>query len=308
MPKYVCIGIDIENTGKSLSKHAIVQIGARVMLVEEGKWERADTFNVLINVPSDRGWEERCVTEFWNSQQSLKDLKSKIDAKEGKAPEEAMRLFKEFLLQMFEKHAQSDINRIRLVTDTVSFDACWLNLYLDKYIDSDPLHLIFGGFRDLIESGSFMQGVSGITHDEEMKLVEEDTQKRKAVGKEGRGYFSMEKSLWKKRKIQTKSEAEHNHDAVSDATNIVENYLIAMYSANEQRYWMAGVWPNCGDTEDMKPTALYETEEAAIEYIRGELSCHRDMPLEEVPKEWEALREFMNKEDCGYILEWLYLN
>ena len=224
------MGLDIENTGWDLTKHAIVQIGLSVWNVVNGKRKKIDSFSVLINVPADREWEERCVTEFWNKSPELVEMKRKIDNKEGKEPETAMQEMVDFSMKCFKDYAYSNINNIRFIVDTVSFDACWVNLYLAQYIGSKPLHLLFGGFRDLIETGSYMQGRSGITHDDELELIKIDEEKRKDSGKEGRGHFSCEESCFKKRKITETALAEHNHDAESDAANIVETYLIVMYS------------------------------------------------------------------------------
>jgi hypothetical protein len=219
---YINIALDLEGTGWSMKRHGIVQLGAVVMESETRKV--LETFEVDINLPEDRGWEDRCVNEFWNSKEPLRNLKKKIDNDEGEAPKVAMKKFCTFMQRAFETYAYGDINRVRILTDTVSYDPGWINLYLAEYADSKPLHLIFEGkFRDVIELGSYEQGRSGITHTEE--LLQVDDQKRK----EGRGYFSQEKSCLKKLKITDTPKVEADHHAVNDAINMAEMFNIVMY-------------------------------------------------------------------------------
>ena len=121
---YINIFLDIEGTGWSMKDHAMVQIGA-VVTESTGSMDPSylDVFQVLINIPPERSWCDRCVNEFWTSSPELKATKLKIDNKEGLEPTVAMQHFANFMQSTFQKYANSDINRIRIITDTVSYDA-----------------------------------------------------------------------------------------------------------------------------------------------------------------------------------------
>jgi hypothetical protein len=225
---YILVAVDIENSGWSMKDHAMTQIGAVAM---ESKTRKIlDKFVVVVNVPKDRGWEKRCITEFYMSSPGLIELKRQVDNNEGKDPPEAMKMFVAFALNVYKKYAYSDINRIRFCTDTTSFDCGWINLYLAIYINSRPLHLLFDQqFKDVLELGSYQLGKSNVTHEEELEYVERDRKAKVKAGKEGRGYFSAEKVCLSVLGIKERPKAEHNHDALSDSTNIAEMLNIIMY-------------------------------------------------------------------------------
>ena len=214
---YIIVAFDIENTGPSLKNHAIVQIGLKVFEATKAR-KSLDEFQILINVPENRGWDTQCEQEFWNSTLGLILMKQQIQSKQGYEPKEAMTHFQNYLFHVFKKYSNNDIRRIRLVSDTVSFDTCWINYYLDYYLDALPLHLVFGKFKDVLETGSYVQGRSGINHEEELVIA---ATKR----------FSQEQSCIERRNILDKPLIEHSHNALEDASNIGEMYLIIMYSS-----------------------------------------------------------------------------
>lgn len=212
----VWCSIDIERTGNSLKTNGMIQIGATIM---ESKTRRElASFKVQLNIPEGKGWEERCVTEFWDKHLELQPFKQSVDNKEGVEPEIAMTQFKGFVEEGFRKYARGDLKRWTFVTDIYN-DASWIDLYLAEYLnDHPPLHSFFGKFKDLIQTDSYAYGRSGIKYEEAIEIAEKE------------GWFSREKSCIKRRKITEKPSASHTHDALDDARYIAQMHDIIMYS------------------------------------------------------------------------------
>lgn len=118
----VYMGLDVETTGQSLSHNAMIALGAVVM---DTNSTTLHTFKVCLGVPSDKGWEPRCLAEFWSQHADLKASieRDAIDAKR------AMVGFACWLNLMDLLYG----DRLVLLTDNPAFDVAWINLYLSQY-------------------------------------------------------------------------------------------------------------------------------------------------------------------------------
>lgn len=128
----VYMGIDVETTSQYLSNGAMIALGAVVM---DAGGKTLHTFKVCLAVPPYKGWEPRCLAEFWLHHETLKAAieRDAIDA------EKAMRGFARWLNLMDLVYG----DRLVLLTDNPAFDVAWINLYLHQYTNRPSLYYGF---------------------------------------------------------------------------------------------------------------------------------------------------------------------
>jgi hypothetical protein len=237
------IGIvfDIETTGSRLTKNAMIELGSAIVNLETGTI--LDKLSLDIKMPSDREWEKRCLEGFWDNAEwkNLEDSPEKLKKKKtyeinqakrervakglGDDPGEAMHKLVAWIKDGVHEYAQGDSKRVFFLTDTVSFDACWINYYLDVYANHLPLHIFFSGeFNDVICTNSFAQGITKVSYTEIMEC------------RINQGWFSREKHCRNTFSIPdtVQPETEHTHNAVDDATNIAQEHVIHLLYANKR--------------------------------------------------------------------------
>lgn len=144
----VYMGLDVETTGQYLSHNAMVALGAVVM---DAEGATLHTFKVCLAVPPYKGWEQRCVDEFWSKQA---DLKAAIE-RDAIAPECAMRGFARWLNLMDLLYG----DRLVLLTDNPSFDVAWINLYLADHTDRPSLYYGYSFLRLATGGGPFSPAI-----------------------------------------------------------------------------------------------------------------------------------------------------
>jgi DNA polymerase III epsilon subunit-like protein len=245
----VGIAFDIEATGCRPIKHGMIELGAVALNTSSGV--TLDRFSVEIQLPPNRTWEQRCLDEFWDNKsweqlpdddpnkakkketyERLQRKRKRVAEGKGETPEKAMKDFLAWIAKMYETHAKKDRFRMKFLSDTVSFDSNWVNNYLDEYADSEPLHLLFKDdkgnpkFDDVLCTSDVARGLSCVTHEEVVGI------KRKL------GWYDRDETCREKLGIPNdlQPDAEHNHDAVSDAEYIGKEHIIQMnWAAKHQR-------------------------------------------------------------------------
>jgi hypothetical protein len=244
----VGIAFDIEATGCRPIKHGMIELGAAALNTTTG--ECLSRLSVEIQLPPNRTWEERCLSEFWDNKdweqlkeedpqkarkketyERLQKKRNRVARGEGETPEKAMQMFITWVNNIYERYAEKDRHRIKFLSDTVSFDANWMNNYLDEYANCDPLHLFFTDekgapkFDDVLCTSDVARGLSCVTHEEVITLKRKD------------GWYDRDDECRKRLKIPESLQptAEHNHDAVSDAEHIGQEHIIQMNWAVKQR-------------------------------------------------------------------------
>ena len=243
----VGISFDIEATGCRPTRHAMIELGAVAINTNTGK--TLSRFSVEIQMPQDRIWEKRCLTEFWDNKdwekleddnptkakkketyERLQTKRKRVTIGKGETPKDAMLSFIGWVGTVYEEFAKKDRHRVQFLRDTVAFDSAGVNNYLDEFADHDPLNLFFKDekgapkFCDVICTSDIARGLSVVSHDEVLEI------KRK------QGWYDRDETCRKKLKIPDsfQPDAEHNHDAVSDAEYIGKEHIIQMNWAVEQ--------------------------------------------------------------------------
>ena len=224
----ILIGFDVECTGDDFAKHAMVEIGAFAVeyLGPREPARQLATFETMIAVPSDRCWEERCVREFWENpaRPEYERLKAKKAAIEGCKidPETAARDFVSWVETLVEVNAAGDSSGVRFVTDNAAYDAAWMGFYLCTYAEHAPLTTFFDGkFQAVIDTSSYHQGLSRVDHARELAIKIKNG--RYSEDRECRAALGVPDS-----EVPT---AVHDHRAVHDAQEILEQHLILLRHA-----------------------------------------------------------------------------
>lgn len=227
------VSFDIEGTGPSPVKNWMPSFGAVAMAASDtDKRVVLGRFRGQMKIPADREWEERTEREFWD----------RDDMKEAKAralrcttePEDVMRAFVKWVMDMRDYFVGSDDSRrVRFLTDASYYDAGWMSIYLMQYADHYPMHTFFSEpqksrFKPVIDTNAVFRGVAGATTRDELQAELDPEQ----------GWFSSSKAARTalgvpKDEVPT---AEHDHNPVNDAQNIIEQYMIVMKYAEFRKH------------------------------------------------------------------------
>ena len=234
----ILIAFDVECTGYDLMKHAMVELGAvvypfssflynRIKLEKEFFDEPLDRFDEIMNIPEDRGWEEKCVKEFWDNPKrpEYKQLKAKMDMINScpNSPEKIMLNFVQWVKNVVHLYADDDSSRIRFISDNAAYDATWISVYLCQYAHYFPLTVFFDNkFQAVIDTSSFHQGISRIDHNRE-KLIKIKS-----------GHYSEDRLCRKILNIPENIAPKilHDHHAVNDADEIAQQHMIILAFAS----------------------------------------------------------------------------
>ena len=199
------IDIDVESTGFSLKKHAMIAFGA---VIWNDKSTEIDTFLGCMKVPRDRGWEKDCLNNFWKKDgaESLKIIKAK-----EKNPREVMSKFVVWLDKWQMKYQKDLI----ILSDTAGYDYSWINTYLCEFTNRHTIEYRCkpnGVYRyhRILSTGSIYVGV--------------------LTSKTGENHESISE-LEDKMKIKN-GKWNNDHNPLNDARNIVANYLIYLKNIN----------------------------------------------------------------------------
>ena len=136
----IFIALDGEFTGPNPFKHYMIALGAYAL---NDLLDYESDFEVSMEPPlnaqgGEHGFDDDCIDNFWvHHKDLLKEFR-----KNAMAPEKAMKLFIEWVEEIQETHKESEI--IFLVDCTA--DVFWIDFYLMKYTDHNPLNTFFGEY------------------------------------------------------------------------------------------------------------------------------------------------------------------
>lgn len=210
------LAFDIETTGRSCTQHRMIAIGACLVDTDTVKVvEPRDehTFRALLPVPDvgSSHWEQRCYDEFWNdvreecgNRTPLALLAALAEQHGTMQVREAMAAFWQWATRMCAKFP----DQVQLVTDTVGYDAGWLNYYLAAHLDTENRHhaleYVTGEYRALrCTTSHYIGGAGRPLH------ARSSGAKRQLLQRIGGDDFP--------RRI---NDSLHNHDPASDAESI----------------------------------------------------------------------------------------
>jgi hypothetical protein len=143
----VIFAFDIETRGKSAARNGIVSCGIcvgtpDVKVLVKKRWN--------VGKAHGQGFETRCMDEFWNKNPGLLDELSK----DQMSPVEFAALFRNTLDAFDGKFAQ-----VYLVSDNPTFDAGFINYYLDHaLLDSMQYKADGRTYRSVHDSDSYARG------------------------------------------------------------------------------------------------------------------------------------------------------
>lgn len=247
MTSTLLIAFDVECTGGNLAKHALVEIGAVAGFFVPGEDKRKRvpieierTFETTMAIPEGREWEEKCVREFWENPsrpeyEALKAKKAAIDRCEI-SPESGMKQFVSWVRWTVDTLVKGDASRMRFVSDNAAYDAAWIGVYLGQYANHEPLTTFFDGrFQAVVDTSSYHQGLSRIDHAREREIKREKG--KYSEDRECRAILGIPDDV--------KPTAVHDHRAVHDAQEILEQHVIILgYMLQERKH---SVQQTCGN-------------------------------------------------------------
>ncbi|XWV25552.1 hypothetical protein QJ856_gp0202 [Tupanvirus deep ocean] len=142
----VLFAIDIETNGPNMFRHEIISIGYCV-----GNMDGVILEKNRINFKFTSAFSDSC-WNFWSKYTDVLDV-LKRDAVE---PQIAIRKFIDILDQY------DDVYDVRIITDNPSYDTSFINFYLNRYLDRNPINYIKGNddqYRCIFDTDSYSRGV-----------------------------------------------------------------------------------------------------------------------------------------------------
>jgi hypothetical protein len=151
-PKQIAIfALDIETNGPNMFEHEIISIGYCLGDVHGNVIDRN-----RINFNFTTAFSPSCWV-FWSKFHNvLTELK-----KDTLEPCEAIEKFINVLDQY------DDMYDLRIITDNPSFDTSFINYYLNKYLNRNPINYIKGDgdrYRCIFDTDSYSRGVLGMDY------------------------------------------------------------------------------------------------------------------------------------------------
>ncbi|MCP3658846.1 MAG: hypothetical protein GY830_00420 [Bacteroidetes bacterium] len=193
------LGIDVETSGCSFAKNGLLSIGCSI---KDENVQEVDNFQINIDLPEDREYEEDCLNHFWlRHPAAFEFIKSNTVS-----PEIAMNKFWEFIAR-----AEKNYPRLIIVSDNPTFDIAWINLYLSLYTDRKPLNYAENNKYRQIWGASSIQKYFNLfpryhlLKDWRRELLIPERKHREKLG--------------------LIVPAEHDHNSLTDARIIAENFI-----------------------------------------------------------------------------------
>lgn len=194
--------LDVELTGPLLLEHALISIGA--VLIHVNTLATVSRFDVLMNVPQDKTWDPKTVSEFWTTKPYLIEIMNLIKDGKGMSPKNGIDNFVGFLKQC--RESTNKKGGMLICSNRVDIDCTWINYYLALF-NYPPLSLIFGTFDRIVDTNSFHQGVAHITHE----------QVRDWELNNNHNNFSCSESAFQYLSIKKRPTTKYTHTAMDDA-------------------------------------------------------------------------------------------
>lgn len=192
------LAFDIETSGSSYLHNGILSIGASL---QDNNGKEHKFFEVNINLPREKVFEEKCKVNFWNKYPEALDYINSNTVE----PNIGIQLFAKFLDEV-------DLHypRLSIVSDNPSFDIAWLDYYLIKYSNRKPLRYssTSDNYRMIWDYGSIQKIWLWL----------------KTSSKSFYHFFNNSSIC----KLDSKELLSKNHKALDDARAIASNYRIVI--------------------------------------------------------------------------------
>lgn len=147
--EHVVIAFDLEGSGQYVHANPIVEIGAVVKSMDTG--DTIERFACMGQCRLDQ-FEKRCEDEFWNKKDP--DKKRRKMYPTATPQPEMWKLFRDFLKRIYEKFEKVD-----LVCDNPAYDAMFVTMGMQRYLDGKDLHYVSGTYRYISDSSSFTEAL-----------------------------------------------------------------------------------------------------------------------------------------------------
>ncbi|XWV26889.1 hypothetical protein QJ857_gp0161 [Tupanvirus soda lake] len=141
----VLFAIDIETNGPNMFQHEIISIGYCVGNINGKVFEKHRINFKYTSAFSDSCWK------FWSKfADVLNDLK-----KDALEPQLAIKEF----IDVLDRY--DDAYDVRIITDNPSYDTSFINFYLNRYLNRNPINYIKGNddqYRCIFDTDSYSRG------------------------------------------------------------------------------------------------------------------------------------------------------
>lgn len=147
--------IDVETTGTSPDKTAIIQIAAVRFDLETRTVDSGDMFNRCLSIPPTRYWDEG-TREWWGKQKRsiLQEIYSRMED-----PKTVMTDFSQWAL------SKQNGQKLHFWAKPTSFDFTFCQSYFNEFEVYNPFH-----FREAIDMNSFIRGLGRSSEKREVEV------------------------------------------------------------------------------------------------------------------------------------------
>lgn len=166
-PGDVFLAVDVETSGQDMQRNFLVCIGAAVVDAESNQVrERSDEFLVYLTPPRNKGWEPRCLRNFWCDERKAINGRTQYTLLEeawrqygAYPPSEALDMFVSYVQRMVKKYP-----RLIVLTDTTGYDLAWLDYALQHFTHHsrpfDSMAYCTGDYRTPWNVTAFYRGLA----------------------------------------------------------------------------------------------------------------------------------------------------
>jgi len=175
----IAITFDVETTGQTIKtsrdgtrkKNAMVELGAVATLLCAPSFVLG-VFEGFMGVPEDAEWDPICVSEFWDSNEKLRDRKKLIES----CTNEASPVMEDFVkwVQTIKDTCRDQYHPERTIlfySDNPAFDIKWIDSYIEEFTNYPyTMNTFFGGkFSQVIDTSSYAAGLAHTSGTERLK-------------------------------------------------------------------------------------------------------------------------------------------
>lgn len=145
----VIMAIDIEASGQNVIKNGILSIGYYVGDCYGNKIIKG---RFSFQLEKEMVFEKRCVDEFWKNHIDVLDVLQQ----EAQPIKEQISNFINLVDNLDEQY------NLMIISDNKDFDIGFINYYLAKYLDRNPLNFKFGNgeYRQIYDTDSYSRGAA----------------------------------------------------------------------------------------------------------------------------------------------------
>jgi hypothetical protein len=143
-PAVLC-GLDVETSGPSYDRNALIAVGANIRDLQTGK--SLSNARFVFKMPRGTEFDKRCVSEFWSKHQEELDTFSN----EEQHPKDATAALALYLNDHHKEY------RMTFVSDNPLFDGGWILHYFQRYL-AQPTLLKDVSYTPILSADCFMAG------------------------------------------------------------------------------------------------------------------------------------------------------